>query len=191
MATVELPPVPDFAAIEAEAPKNADRQTALLALIGNLVFVWSNNESMFIYVLMILLETDEATAAVVFVTLNTTRARLDLIQRLAGMKIRDAGVARTLQGLVKQFNSCTRLRNEFNHCTYAVNQVGEITHIQTMKIQEGRGQMVFGSTRKVDAELIEELLNAMRRMKRLNRELWAFLPTLRDAVAASRKAALS
>ena len=36
-----------------------------------------------IYVLMILLRTNEASAAVVFATLNTTRARLDLIQRLA------------------------------------------------------------------------------------------------------------
>jgi hypothetical protein len=32
-----------------------------------------NSESLFIYVLMILLRTDEASAAVVFATLNTTR----------------------------------------------------------------------------------------------------------------------
>ena len=44
--------------------------------MGHLICSWSNNESLFIYVLMILLRTDEASAAVVFATLNTTRADL-------------------------------------------------------------------------------------------------------------------
>ena len=87
-----LPPKPDFEAIEAAAVGSADRRTMILALIGNLVFSWSNNESMFIYILMILLETDEVSAAIVFATLNTTRARLDLVQRLATAKINDRAV---------------------------------------------------------------------------------------------------
>lgn len=60
-----------------------------LTLIGNLVHCWSNNESLFIYILMLLMETDEATAAIVFATLNTTRARIDLIERLAKIKVGD------------------------------------------------------------------------------------------------------
>ena len=66
--------------LAAAAPASADRRTFVLALIGNLICSWSNNESLFIYVLMILQRTDEASAAVVFATLNTTRARPDLIQ---------------------------------------------------------------------------------------------------------------
>jgi hypothetical protein len=46
--------------------------------MGHLICSWSNSESLFICVLMILLRTDEASAAVVFATLNTTReTRLD------------------------------------------------------------------------------------------------------------------
>ena len=45
----------------------------VLALMGHLICSWSNSESLFIFVLMILLRTDEASAAVVFATLNTTR----------------------------------------------------------------------------------------------------------------------
>ena len=48
--------------------------------MGSLICSWANNESLFIYVLMIPLRTDEASAALVFATLNTTRARPDLIQ---------------------------------------------------------------------------------------------------------------
>src|ERR1700738_5242078 len=79
----QLPPRPDFEAMAAAAPASADRRTLILSLIGNLIVSWSNNESLFIYVLMILLDADQASAAIVFSTLNTTRARLDLIQRLA------------------------------------------------------------------------------------------------------------
>src|SRR5581483_11576909 len=62
----QLPPKPDFAAIEAAAHSTADRRTFIMALIGNLVYAWANNESMFIYVLMVLMNTDEASAAIVF-----------------------------------------------------------------------------------------------------------------------------
>ncbi len=88
MFTSRLPPKPDFETLTAAAPASADRRTFVLALIGNLICSWSNNESLFIYVLMILLRTDEASAAVVFATLNTTRARLDLIQRMAKIRFR-------------------------------------------------------------------------------------------------------
>jgi hypothetical protein len=83
----QLPPKPDFEALAAAAPASADRRTFILALIGNLIVSWSNNESLFIYVLMILLDTDQSSAAIVFsLRSNTTRARLDLIQRLAKIK---------------------------------------------------------------------------------------------------------
>ena len=174
--------MPDFAAIETEAPKHADRQTMILALIGNLVFSWSNNESMFIYVLMILLDTDEATAATVFVTLNTTRARLDLIQRLAALKISDPAIAHALEGLIKKFNTCTRLRNEFNHCMYVLNDHGEITHMQSMRIQEDKGHIAFGNTRTMDDDRIHQMIDTIKRLKQLNREIWSFLPLLRDSI---------
>ena len=99
----QLPPKPDFAAIEAAAHTSANRRTFIMALIGNLVYSWANNESMFIYVLMVLMNTDEASAAVVFTTLNTTRARLDLVERLAKIKIKDKSIQKTLERIVAQF----------------------------------------------------------------------------------------
>jgi hypothetical protein len=188
MTRSQLPPMPDFTAIEGEASKYADRQTMILALIGHLVFSWSNNESMFIYVLMILLDSDEATAAIVFATLNTTRARIDLIQRLASLKVRDAEIARTLGELIKQFNSCTRLRNEFNHCMYALNEHGEITHLQSMRIEEGRGRLRFGRARKLDDDAIQQIVELIERMKTLNRDIWAFLPRLQAGSSAPDQA---
>ncbi|MCB8823043.1 hypothetical protein [Microvirga rosea] len=178
----QLPRKPDFDSIEAAAITSADHRTMVLALIGNLVFSWSNNESMFIYVLMLLLETDEVSAAIVFATLNTTRARLDLVQRLAKAKVADKAVAQQLEGLISRFNACTKIRNEFNHCMYAVSDQGEITHTHAMKIRESGGKLVLGEVRAVDDSRIRELTKAIEDLKILNRELWNFLPHLQASV---------
>lgn len=174
----DLPAKPDFAAIDAASPSTADRRTRILALIGNLVFGWSNNESMLIYVLMLLLDTDKISAAIVFTTLNTTRARLDLIQRLAKAKIADQGLRTAVDKLVERFSQSTRDRNEFNHCVYTVNDQGEITHTQTMRVREVRGRLLFGENRKMDQQRINELIEVSAALKRLNRDIWDLLPRL-------------
>ncbi|WP_112662635.1 hypothetical protein [Microvirga flavescens] len=181
-----LPPKPDFEALELAAIDTADRRTMILALIGNLVFSWSNNESMFIYVLMVLLETDEVSAAIVFATLNTTRARLDLVQRLAKAKIRDKEIAKTLERLIARFNECTRIRNEFNHCMYEVSPRGDITHTHAMKIKESARGLSLGESRPIDEARIEELSRTISALKILNRELWDFLAPLRDCISNNK-----
>ena len=175
---VTLPPKPDFESIEAVAPKSADRRTSILALIGNLVFSWSNNESLFIYLLMILLKTDQTSATIVFATLNTTRARLDLIQRLAKVKIKDRAIARQLTELIDRFNKYTRIRNEFNHCMYDVSNRGEITHTHSIRIVETRTKLQLGDSRPMDDARIKEMIEASQGLKKLNRDIWNFMPRL-------------
>jgi hypothetical protein len=175
-----LPQKPDFGAIEAKARQSAERRNFILALIGNLVYTWSNNESMFIYVLMLLLKTDEVSATVVFATLNTTRARIDLIERLAKIRISDRAIAKNLDRITDRFNELTKIRNEFNHCLYAVDDLGEITDTQSIRLQEVRGNLQLGVPRKMDETRINEMLSAIRGLTRLNREIWDFLPRLKN-----------
>lgn len=176
----QLPQKPDFAAIEAKAHQSVNRRSFILALIGNLVYSWSNNESMFIYVLMLLMNTDEASATIVFSTLNTTRARLDLVERLAKIKIVDKTVGKTLDRIVSRFNDLTKIRNEFNHCLYTVDSSGEITNTQSIKVQEVRGRMQLTVARKMDDTRVNEMLGAIRNLTRLNRDIWDFLPRLKE-----------
>jgi hypothetical protein len=185
----QLPPMPDFEAIEAVAPKSADHRTSILALIGNLVFSWSNNESLFIYLLMLLLKTDQTSAAIVFATLNTTRARLDLIQRLAKVHVQDRELDKTLSDIIERFNDCTRIRNEFNHCMYMVDSRGEITHTHSIKIVETRKRLQFGEVRPMDEQRLKEMMAATHELKQLNRDIWQFLPRLQHHLAQTRPAA--
>lgn len=180
MVSSQLPPRPDFEAIAASAPSTADRRTLILALIGNLVSSWSNNESMFIYVLMILMRTNQASAALTFATLNTTRARLDLIQRLAKITIRDKELDRTLIKIIERFNETTQIRNEFNHCMYIVDSVGQITHTQSMRITETKDSLQFGERKPIDNARLKSMVRTTRNMTRLNREIWDFLPRLQS-----------
>jgi len=183
----QIPIRPDFEAIESAAIETADHRTKILALIGNLVFSWSNNESMFIYVLMILLDTDEVAAAIVFATLNTTRARIELVQRLAKAKIKDRETAKTLDRLIDRFNDCTRVRNEFNHCMYTLSDRGEITHTHAMRIRENKGRLVLGEIRAMDEARISEMIKTINNLKKLNRELWDLLPRLKESIAPLRQ----
>lgn len=176
----QLPPKPDFEAIEASAPASADRRTLVLALIGKLVCSWSNNESLFIYVLMILLETDQPSAAVVFATLNTTRARLDLIQRLAKIKIKDRNLDKALSKLIERFNESTNVRNEFNHCMYIVDASGQITHTQSMRIVQTKNNLQFGTIRPIDEARLKDMIKTTKEMTRINRDIWDFLPRLEN-----------
>ena len=131
---------------------------------------------------MILLETDEVSAAIVFATLNTTRARLDLVQRLASAKVQDRETAKFLDKIITRFNESTRVRNEFNHCMYTVNDRGEITHTHAMKIKESKGRLTLGELRPMDDARIAELMKSVVDLKTLNRDLWEFLPRLQKAV---------
>ncbi|QQO37038.1 hypothetical protein JJC00_16420 [Bradyrhizobium diazoefficiens] len=178
MTVSKLPPKPNFSALEATAPESAGHRTNVLALIGNLIFNWSNNESLFIYVLMLLLSTDEASAALVFATLNTTRARLDLIQRLARIKIRDPALDRELNKLIERFNDTTQVRNELTHCMYTVDESGEIVQTQSMRVVQTRASLAFGETRPVDEARLKALSDTVRAMIRINRDVWEFLPKL-------------
>jgi hypothetical protein len=127
---------------------------------------------------MVLLRTDQTSAAIVFATLNTTRSRLDLIQRLAKVKIKDRTLQKTLTDLIERFNEYTRIRNEFNHCMYMVDSRGEITHTHSIKIVETRKDLHFGDVKAMDDQRIKEMAQTVNQMKQLNRDIWEFLPRL-------------
>jgi hypothetical protein len=178
MFVSKLPPKPDFDMLAAAAPASADRRTFVLALIGNLICSWSNNESLFIYVLMILLRTDEASAAVVFATLNTTRARLDLIQRMAKIRVTDKVLAKNLTAVIERFGESTKVRNELNHCMFIYDASGAITHTQSMRLVETKSSLRFGEMKALDDSRLQDMLKTTNEMTKINRDIWDLLPRL-------------
>ncbi|MTI17988.1 hypothetical protein E1162_12145 [Rhodobacteraceae bacterium RKSG542] len=171
---------PDFEALERSAASHAKQRTRLFALMGNMNYCWSNNESMFIYILQYLMQTDEITATLVFGTLNTTRARTELVERLSGVKLRRKDMVRDLRRIIRVFNDVTKVRNEFNHAMFKIDQEGAITHTQTMRIQRKHGQLQLGEVKPIDDERVKQMQASITKMVRLNREIWHFLPRLKE-----------
>lgn len=178
-----LPVRPDFEAIERAARQTGESRANLMGLIGQLVFSWSNNESLLIYVLMVLLQTDEPSAAIVFSTLNTTRARLDLVSRLGRIKVGDRDTRLALEGVVRRFNEVNQVRNEFLHAMYAIDAKGAITHTRSMRLINKSGRLSFGQQQAIDRERIEGLVRTCDDLKVLNRKVWDLLPQLEKAVS--------
>ena len=178
-----LPPRPDFDALDiVSARRSSTRRLAFMNLVGDLNLAWSNDESLFIYLLMLLLRTDERAAAIVFATLNTTRARLDLVQRLAKIAPLDKAVRSELNDIVERFSGATRLRNDLSHATFVIDAEGEITHTQHMKVEESRGNLRFGLRKAVDDDRLEEIARTIHDLLVLNRRIWDLMPVLETAM---------
>lgn len=185
MAT-RVPPSPNFKAMEAAAPSSAGQRHDIVAHVGNLVFTWSNNESLFIYLLQVLLDTDFEAAAITFITLNTTRARLDLVRRLTKLRVRDPEVVHKVEKLIERFNDCTKLRNELNHSIYELDAAGCITHSSELRVSETKDGLRLASRRPFDAARIRQIEATVRKLTKLNRELWAFMPELERTLRKRR-----
>ncbi|MDX5593157.1 hypothetical protein [Pseudovibrio sp. SPO723] len=180
----KLPPTPDFASIEAAADQTSEQRTRFLAQIGTLNFSWSNNESLFVYVMMLLLGIDQKSAAIIFFTLNTSRARLDLVARLSKANLRNEAVRKELTSLIRKFEKVTRIRNELNHCMFTLSDQGAITHTHSMRITETKDQVFLGRVRPVNAKRFQEIDETIANLKSFNRDFWSFLPKLEKAMTS-------
>jgi hypothetical protein len=185
--TRDIPEPPDFAALETAAAGGAAERQRLTTLIGALSLAWSNTESVLIYVLMVLLRTDDVSAALVYGTLNTARARVDLVSRLMQLRVHDAGLRAELEGLLKEMEACGRLRNDLQHATYEFDATGRPVRTRSMRVEKTRKVLRFGRTREIDADRLARIAEVTGRLGRVNRELWDLLPRL-DAHAAATAA---
>jgi hypothetical protein len=101
---------------------------------------------------------------VVFATLNTTRARLDLIQQLAKIRVSDKALSKNPTALIERFSESTKVRNELNHCMFIFDCSGTITHTQSMRLMETRSSLRFGEIKALDESRLQEMLRTTHEM---------------------------
>ncbi len=188
----------ELKAREPAATQSLDRGTMVLALIGNLFVNWSNNESLLVYLIDLFMDGNRPSAepaafddepspssVIVFSTLNTTRARIDLIKRLSRFNIADPHLQNELDRLLARFEATTRVRNEFNHAMYLVDETsGELTHTQSTRIVQQGGKLKFGAKKKIDQARIRTLKQTIQEMCDLNRDIRDLLGRLGPYLAS-------
>jgi len=147
----------------------------VLMLVGKLNYTWTNTESLFIYLIAHLLSTNKEAATVIFLTLNTTRARIDLLERLA--KIRST-TPETRSAVLKITNRMTReqrLRNKYNHCIYSFDETGSIASTQLMRIVDMDDNLKYGKVEALDDDEMRRIQSSIDAVIDVNKSIWSFI----------------
>ena len=147
----------------------------VLQLVGRLNYVWTKTESLFIYLIAHLMVTSKEAAIVVFLTLNTTRARLDLIERLAKLPSTNNADRAKVLDFAKRLGREGRLRNKYNHCIYSFDETGSVASTQLMRIADINDDLRYGKTEALDAAEMARIEETIHAIGAVNKDIWSFL----------------
>jgi hypothetical protein len=147
----------------------------LLLLVGRLNYAWTNTESLLIYVIAHLLKVDKEAAIVIFLTLNTTRARLDLVERLSKLQTASEAERETILGLTGRLKRSAKTRNKYSHCIYSFDEKGEVSSTQLMRLVETDTEVKYGKVEMMDADEIARLEETVAEITAISKGLWSFI----------------
>ena len=159
-------------------PPDFDR---LLTRIGYVNYAWTNTESLLIHVLAGLLDarphSAKGTATIIHLTLNTTRARIDLIERLckqADAPLPPEAIKRILK-LMSDMKRLSGIRNQLNHSLYAFDpELGIMRSIQ-MRIADRKAGLTYGREKDLGRDSVEELDSVLDQIRGANAALWSVI----------------
>ncbi|NML76734.1 hypothetical protein HHL25_21580 [Rhizobium sp. S-51] len=147
----------------------------VLLRVGRLNYVWTNTESLLIYVIAHLLAVDKETAIIVFLTLNTTRARIDLVERLAKRRSTDPTERAAILADMSRLKKEAKVRNKYNHSIYSFDERGDISSTQLMRLVETDEEIRYGKVEQMDAKEMQQLERAIAEITDISKSLWRFI----------------
>ena len=146
-----------------------------LLLIGRMNYTWTNTESLLVHVIAGLARTDKDTAVILFLTLNTMRARVDLVERLAKFDRTPAAERTRILAATRKLVQLSGPRNRYNHSIYAFDPENGQVRTILMRIADRKDDIRMGQSSDLDAAALDEIRSAIRELGALNREFWAIV----------------
>lgn len=147
----------------------------LFYLLGQLNYSFTNTESLLIHVIAGLARVNKETASIIFLTLNTTRARLSLVERLSKSKELKKSLRLEILDLTKSMANIIKIKNKYNHCIYSFdNESGQAATI-LMRIFDKKDEIKYGKLDHIDENELKQLKEAIKDISGLNVKIWAFL----------------
>lgn len=143
-----------------------------LLKIGKLNYAWTNTESVLIHFIAGLAGCDKETAVIIFLTLNTSRARLDLVERLAKLPRFDVAEREAVLSLTREMAQLSSLRNRYNHCIYAFDPENGSTRTIMMRISDRKKDIRVGQVNQIDSEAVAEIDETLKKLADLNTRFW-------------------
>jgi hypothetical protein len=151
------------------------RNEELLLLIGKLNYAWTNTESLLIYLMAFLMRSGKDVAIVTFLTLNTSRARLELIERLLRLESTDRDLRARLTPLVSRMKAGARVRNKYNHCIYSFDEHGEVEAMQLLRIADYGDTLKYGKIEMLGDAEIESINQVISEIISINKSIFDFI----------------
>ena len=146
-----------------------------LLLIGKLNYSWTNTESLLIHLVAGLARTDKETAVVVFLTLNTMRARVDLVERLAKLDRVTDTERECVLDLTREILKLSRVRNHYNHSIYAFDAESGAARTILMRIADRKTEIKVGRATDLDTEALAEIEATISALSDLNHKFWKLI----------------
>ncbi|MEF2551035.1 hypothetical protein VQ042_06600 [Aurantimonas sp. A2-1-M11] len=140
--------------------------------MGQLNYVWTNTESLLIYLIAGLAKVDKETAIIIFLTLNTTRARLDLVERLAKMSKTTDECRKAVLTVTDQLTRQGKLRNKYSHCIYSFDETGTRASTQLMRIFETKDAIKYGKVENLDDAEMQNISKSIEVIGKINKDIW-------------------
>lgn len=152
--------------------RSMPRFQEVLLLVGQLNYTWTNTESLLIYLIAGLAKVDKETAIVIFLTLNTTRARIELVERLAKMARTPAECRRQVLEIASQLTRQGKLRNKYSHCIYSFDETGTHASTQLMRIFDSKDAIKYGKIEELDDSEMKRISASIQAIGALNKDIW-------------------
>lgn len=149
----------------------------ILLRVGKLNYTWTNTESLFVHLIAGLARIEKDVAIVIFLTLNTTSARLDLIDRLAKLQTTPKDQRDAILDLTKRFRKESGLRNKYNHCIYSFDPEGGPPNTILMRIADRKNHILVGKQERADDREVANIDAAITRLSALNLDIWKTIGT--------------
>ena len=147
----------------------------ILLLVGQLNYTWTNTESLLIYLIAGLAKTDKETAIIVFLTLNTTRARIELVERLAKMQKTPAACRQAVLAVTDKLTRQAKLRNKYSHCIYSFDESGTHGSTQLMRIVDGKDDVKYGKIEALDDKEMTRIHESIKDIGAINKDIWSIV----------------
>ena len=154
-------------------PAEADLDAVLLR-VGRLNYAWSNTESLLIHLLAGLTGMAQNAAVVVFLSIPSTRGRIELAERLAKLRLAPGPQLTELLELTSRFAKLSTVRHRYNHSIWSFQDDGSVATI-LMRIADRRDRIHMGRKQSLGSDEMAQLDEELARMSALNRDIWQFL----------------
>ncbi|AUH66399.1 hypothetical protein CX676_15425 [Paracoccus zhejiangensis] len=147
---------------------------SVLLRVGRLNYAWSNTESLLVHLLAGLTGMQKDAAVVVFLSVNSTRGRIEMVERLGKLLLKPGPELQELLDLTTRFSKLSAVRHRYNHSIWSFQEDGSISTI-LMRIADRRDRIRMGQKQLLDEDQLARLDQDLEMMSELNRNIWQFL----------------